>query len=199
MGKRSQAEEAALIVKAGGLVAYPTDTYYALGAGAANRIAILKVFGAKRRDMKNPISVAVYSIEKADELVFVNSAARKLAEKFFPGPLSIVLKKKARVPNELTGGLEKIAIRVPDNDLALEFLDVAGPVTATMANISGNENPLTIEEVKSQLGAKVDFFLDGGKCAGIEPTIIDLSNPDTPKIIKIGSISKDELMKALKA
>jgi L-threonylcarbamoyladenylate synthase len=191
-------KEAAHMIKAGGLVIYPTETAYGLGADPYNRIAVLKVFGAKQRPLDKPLSVAVSSLEEADTLVFLNNAARKIAGRFLPGPVTIVLKKKARLPKELTGGSDKLGIRIPDNQMALDFIELAGPVTATSANISGRPAPTTTYEAKSQMGDKVDYVLDGGECKTKgQSTVIDLSNPESPIILREGEITEEEIKKAL--
>ena len=190
-------KEASELIKAGGLVVYPTETVYGLGADPFNRIAILKVFGAKRRPLDKPLSVAVSSLEEADELVFVNEATRKIAGAFLPGPITMVLKKKARLPKELTSGSEKLGIRIPDHPIALRLIELAGPITATSANISGQPAPITAEEAKKQIGKEVDLVLDGGECKIKEPsTIIDLTESE-PKILRVGAILEKEIKKVL--
>ena len=189
-------KEAAELIKAGGLVIYPTETVYGLAADPFNRIAVLKVFGAKRRPLNKPLSVATSSLEKADELVFINEAARKIAGAFLPGPITMILKKKARLPKELTAGSEKLGIRIPDHPIALRLIELAGPITATSANITGQPAPTTAYEAKKQIGKSVDFVLDGGECKIKEPsTVIDLM--EKPKIIRAGAVPEGEIEKIL--
>lgn len=197
-GRKGEKElkEAAEFIKAGGLVVYPTETVYGLGANPFNRIAVLKVFGAKHRPLDMPLSVAVSSLEEADKLVFVNEAARKLAGAFLPGPLTIILKKKARLPAELTSGTDKIGIRIPDHPVALRLIELAGPITATSANITGQPAPTKAEEAKQQLGEDVDFVLDGGECAVKEPsTVVDITAE--PKTLRIGAVPEQDIKKVL--
>lgn len=192
-------KEAARIIKAGGLVVYPTETVYGLGADPFNRIAVLKVFGAKRRPLDKPLSVAVSSLEEADKLVFVNEAARKIAGAFLPGPITIVLKKKARFPKELTAGSDKLGIRIPDHPIALNLIELAGPITATSANISGHPDPITAYEAKKQIGDRVDSVLDGGECKiKKSSTVVDLSIDSGFEILREGAISRQAIEEALK-
>lgn len=191
-------KEAAALIRAGGLVVYPTETVYGLGASATNRLAVLKVFAAKRRPMDNPLSVAVKDIAQADEVAYVNAAARKLAKAFLPGPLTIVLKKKARLPAELTAGSDKVGIRIPKNEIALRLIELVGPITATSANISGKPPITTAEEARRQLDGRVDFVLDGGPSAlGIESTVVDVSEEGRYEVLRDGAIARAAIMDAL--
>jgi len=184
-------KEAAAIIKAGGLVVYPTETVYGLGASAFSRIAVLKVFAAKKRPLDNPLSVAVKDIKQADEIAYVNTAARKLAKVFLPGPLTIVLKKKTNLPKELTAGSGKVGIRVPRNEIALKLIELAGPITATSANISGQQPITTADEARKQLAGRVDFVLDGGPSQiGVESTVVDVSEEGKCEILRDGAIAR---------
>jgi L-threonylcarbamoyladenylate synthase len=192
-------QEAAIIIKAGGLVVYPTETVYGLAADPRNRIAILKVFGAKNRPMDNPLSVAVRNLDQADDLVYLNAAVKKVAKAFLPGPLTVVLKKKALLPKELTGGLDKVGIRIPGHPVALRLIELAGPITATSANVSGEPAPVTADEAKEQLGDKVNFILDTGVSGSGQPsTVVDLSEKGKIEILRGGNISKKMLESVLK-
>jgi len=190
-------EEAAKIIKAGGLVIYPTDTIYGLAADPYNHIAILKVFDAKSRQEGKPLSVAVSSFDQMDELVFTNTLTVKLTKAFLPGPLTIILKKKVRLPEKLTGGSDKLGVRIPNHPVALKLAELTGPITATSANIAGNSNPRTANEAKEQIGDKIDFVLDAGESPIGEPsTVIDLSE-EKIVIIRQGAISEEQLRKAI--
>lgn len=192
-------KEAARLIKAGGLVIYPTETVYGLGADPFNRIAVLKIFGAKRRSFDKPLPVAVSSLEEADKLAFVNEPARKIAGAFLPGPVTMILKKKARLPKELTAASDKIGIRIPDHPIALRLIELAGPITSTSANISGKPAPTTSYDAKRQMGNRVNFVLDGGRCKIKEPsTVIDLTEPKEPKILRAGTISEEDIKKVLR-
>ncbi len=191
-------EEAAELIKAGGLVIYPTETVYGLAADPFNRIAVLKVFGAKRRSLDKPLSVAVSSLDEADKLVFVNGAARKIAGAFLPGPITMILKKKARLPKELTASSDKLGIRIPNHPVALRLIELAGPITATSANISDQPAPTTAYDAKKQIGKDVDFVLDGGESKIKKPsTVIDLTDEKSPKILRIGAVSEEKIKQVL--
>ena len=192
-------KEAAAIIKAGGLVVYPTETVYGLGASAFSRIAVLKVFAAKKRPLDNPLSVAVKDIKQADEIAYVNTAARKLAKVFLPGPLTIVLKKKANLPKELTSGSGKVGIRIPRNEIAIRLIELAGPITATSANISGQQPITTADEARKQLAGRVDFVLDGGPSQiGVESTVVDVSEEGKCEILRDGAIARVAIKDALR-
>jgi len=191
-------KEAAAMIKAGGLVVYPTETVYGLGASAFSRIAVLKVFAAKKRPLGNPLSVAVHDIMQADEIAYVNAAARKLAAKFLPGPLTMVLRKKARLPAELTAGSDKVGIRIPRNDIALKLIELAGPITATSANVSGQPSITTADEARRQLEGRVDFVLDGGPSTlGVESTVVDVSEDGRFEILRDGAVARQSIKDAL--
>jgi len=195
---KKEIEHAAEIIKNSGLVIYPTDTVYGLGADAFDRQAVLRVFEAKQRRLDKPISIAVASMEQAREVVEWNNAANVIAKKFLPGPLTIILKKKAKFPDELTAGEDKIGIRIPNHPVALELIKLVGnPITTTSANISGQPDPRTAEEAVKQIGKKVDFVLDAGKCKIGEPsTVIDLTAGKV-EIIRKGSLSKATIEEVL--
>lgn len=191
-------KEAAAMIKAGGLVVYPTETVYGLGASATNRIAVLKVFAAKRRPLDNPLSVAVKDMKQADEIAYVNAAARKLAKAFLPGPLTMVLKKKARLPKELTAGSDKVGIRIPRNEIALKLIALTGPITATSANMSGQPSITTADEARRQLEGRVDFVLDGGPSTlGVESTVVDVSEDGRFEILRDGAVARQSIKDAL--
>ncbi len=190
-------ENAAGIIKSGGLVAYPTETVYGIGADPFNRIAVLKVFGIKRRELDKPLLVAVSNFDQMDELVFTNRTARKLYKQFLPGPLTLILKKKAVLPKELTSGSNKLGIRVPDNEIALRLIELAGPITSTSANLSGKENPTSYTDVKKQFGEKLDMVINGGITKlGLPSTVVDITE-DEPVIIREGTIKKGDILKTL--
>jgi L-threonylcarbamoyladenylate synthase len=195
----SEVEKAAKAVREGRLVVYPTETVYGLGADPFSKESIMRVFEAKGRSKAMPLSVAVGSVEDIGKVGVVNSAAKALARKFMPGPITIIVEKKDGLPYELTSGLGTIGIRVPDNRIALELVRLAGPITATSANISGKEPPKSFEEAKAQMEGRVDMILDGGKCkVGKESTIVDVSVEGMYTMVREGAISKDMIEKALR-
>lgn len=181
----------------GKLVIYPTDTVYGLGAVATNTEAVRKVFTAKQRDPEKPISIAFSSIEQARKYVEWNKAADALAEEFLPGALTIILNAKSALPKELTGGSEKIGIRIPNDPVALMLINSVGrPITATSANIAGAADPVTAQEAVEQIGDAVDVVIDSGECELQEPsTVVDTT--DGVKILREGAIEKFRILEAL--
>jgi L-threonylcarbamoyladenylate synthase len=190
-------ELAAMLLKQGKLVAFPTETVYGLGASAFNPEALRKVFEAKGRPADNPLIAHISSIDELELLSDdVSNDARKLAEAFFPGPLTIVLPAKSTVPKEATGGLDTIAVRMPNHPIALSLLSMSGPLCAPSANVSGRPSPTNVYHVLEDLDGKIDAVLDGGQCTvGIESTVVRLT--PTPMILRPGMISAEEIEKVL--
>ncbi len=190
--------EVAQVVKSGGLVIYPTDTVYGLGADPLNEQAIRRVYAVKRREQK-PLPVLVSSIEKARELVYVTPEAEKLMRAFWPGPLTIVLKKRELVPNTLTAGRDSLGVRQPNMELTLKLIEYCGGyLIGTSANISGHPAPRTAEEAMKEIGAEVDVVIDAGPCpGGIPSTVIDLTT-QPPKIVREGPIKREQIKEVLK-
>lgn len=192
-------ECAAKILKEGGLVAFPTETVYGLGGDALNEDAAAKIYAAKGRPSDNPLIVHIADVESLNELCEdIPQTARILAEKFWPGPLTMVLNKKANVPYATTGGLDTVAIRMPEHKVARELIRTSGVfIAAPSANISGRPSPTKAEHVKKDLDGRIDMIIDGGSVrVGIESTIIDLTE-DTPVILRPGYITKEMLEKAI--
>jgi len=200
MATERDIKEAARIIKLGGLVVYPTETVYGIAANIRNRIAILKVFAVKRRPLDNPLSVAVKDLNQADELVYTNRFVKKLAKVFLPGPLTIILKKKAILPKELNAGSDKLGIRIPKNFVALRLIELAGPITATSANVSGKDAPKNAYEARGQLGDKVNFVLDDGKTEiGETSTVVEIFDDGKFKILRKGVVTKKAIKKVLES
>ncbi|MDI6884182.1 MAG: L-threonylcarbamoyladenylate synthase [Hadesarchaea archaeon] len=203
VGKKAPASraitKAAAVVKAGGLVVYPTETVYGLGADACSDEAVAKVFAAKVRPLESPISVAVSSIEMARQVAELTPVAETLLKKFAPGPLTVVVKAKPTVSKLLTSGTGKVGIRVPDHPAALRLIEFAGgPITTTSANVSGGPPPTTVKEALGQLGDKIDLALDAGRCELRTPsTVVDLSTKHL-KILREGPITGGDIRKALR-
>ena len=186
MPTQSEIERAAAILRTGGLVAFPTETVYGLGADASNPAAVAKIFAAKGRPQNHPLIVHIAGVESlplwAKDL---GPAAHKLAAAFWPGPLTLVLKRAAGVPDCVTGGQDTVGLRIPGHPVALELLRVfAGEkggrrysgIAAPSANKFGRISPTSAEHVRDELGDVLDLVLDGGECdVGIESTIVDLS------------------------
>ncbi len=178
----------------GGLVAFPTETVYGLGADALNETAAKRIYEAKGRPSDNPLIVHIASVEDMEKLAYVNDKARVLAEAFWPGPLTIILPKKDIVPAGTTGGLDTVAIRMPSHPAALELIQQSGVyVAAPSANTSGRPSPTKASHVVEDMKGKIEFIVDGGAVGiGIESTIVDVSG-DVPMILRPGFISKQML------
>ena len=188
-------DRAAEVIRSGGLVAFPTETVYGLGANALDPNAVEKIFDAKNRPAYNPLIVHVASTEEAKSLVESwPQAAELLAAKFWPGPLTLVLPKKSHVPPEVSAGLATVAIRVPRHPIAHALIAAAGvPIAAPSANRSNELSPTRAEHVRKSLGDAVDVLVDGGKTAeGIESTVVDLSQ-DRPALLRPGTITVEQI------
>ncbi|MGW7360423.1 L-threonylcarbamoyladenylate synthase [Streptomyces sp. NPDC054802] len=193
--RTSDIEKAAGVLRAGGLVALPTETVYGLGANAEDPAAVLRIFQVKGRPPSHPLIVHIGGAEQLDDWVQdVPQAARLLAERFWPGPLTLVLRRGRRVPLEATGGLETVAVRVPDHPVALALLSAfGGGVTAPSANRFGSVSPTTADDVRAELSDAVDFVLDGGPCeVGVESTIVDVTG-DALTILRPGGVTREGL------
>lgn len=190
---------AADILRAGGLVAFPTETVYGLGADASNAAAVARLYAVKRRPPEHPVIVHFAFPEKAFEwAIHVPEAARKLAARFWPGPLTMILKRSAKAQDFVTGGQDSIGLRVPSHPVAQALLrEFGGGVAAPSANEFGKLSPTAAAHVREDLAGKVDLVLDGGSSeVGIESTIVDLSGGD-PVLLRPGGIGKPELEKIL--
>ena len=185
---------AAKCLKEGGLVAFPTETVYGLGADGLNPEASKKIYAAKGRPSDNPLIVHIADVEALEELAYTNEKAYTLAHAFWPGPLTIILPKKDIVPKETTGGLDTVAIRMPSHPAALSLIRQSGVyVAAPSANLSGRPSPTKVEHVIEDMDGRVDYIIDGGPVGiGIESTIVDLSG-DVPTILRPGYITKSML------
>lgn len=188
-------QAAAQWIRRGGLVAFPTETVYGLGGNALDAAAVARVFEAKGRPRFDPLIVHVRDVASAEALVAEFSPmARRLADRFWPGPLTLVLPKRDVVPEIVTAGLETVGLRIPDHPLALELLRAAGvPVAAPSANLFGRTSPTTAEHVAEQLGERIDLILDGGACrVGVESTVLQLDG-DAPTVLRLGGVTVEEL------
>jgi len=192
---QQQVEQAITILKRGGIVACPTDTVYGVGAAINIERAVERVYQIKGRPHSRalPILLADKS-EIAEVAKAVPPIAWRLADRFLPGALTIVLPKADSVSDIVTGGLKTIAVRIADHPIPIAIVRGLGvPIVGTSANLSGSPSALTAEEVRAQLGARVDMIIDGGRCpGGWESTIIDLTG-ETPLILREGPISSEEL------
>ena len=195
----SEVRRAAQILRAGGLVAFPTETVYGLGADAANAQAVAKLYKVKRRPADHPVIVHFADPEKAFAWARdVPGAARKLAAKFWPGPLTLILKRSALAKDFVTGGQDTVGLRVPAHPVAHELLEnFGGGVAAPSANRFGLVSPTTAAHVHEDLGSEVDLVLEGGPSeVGIESTILDLSAGE-PVLLRPGHVSRNEIEKVL--
>ena len=199
MGNADDIEQAARVLRAGGLVAFPTETVYGLGADAENVGAVEHIFAVKGRPSAHPLIVHIGSADQLqDWAADVPKPARLLAERFWPGPLTLVLWRSNRVPFAVTGGLETVALRVPDHPVALALLSAfAGGVAAPSANRFGSVSPTTAHHVREDLGSAVDVVLDGGPCeVGVESTIVDVTGEQLA-ILRPGGVAREDLEGAL--
>ena len=189
-------EDAAAILRAGGLVAFPTETVYGLGANARDGKAVAKIFAAKGRPQFNPVIVHVADMAAAEQLVVMNDAARTVAKTFWPGPLTLILPRRpdCAVSELCSAGLPTLAVRVPSHPVARDLLLAAGvPLAAPSANKSGSISPTTPALVARSLGADVDMILAAGPCkVGLESTVLDLSG-DVPVVLRPGAVSAEEI------
>ncbi len=191
----SSIKQALLIIKAGGLVAFPTDTVYGLAADLYNESAIDRIYQAKGRDMAKAIPVLISSMNQIEQVspAFPESA-RKLAQKFWPGALTLVVPRSPDLPDNLSSG-PTVAIRMPDYPPVLTVLQHCGPLAVTSANLSGQSNPLCAQDVLDQLDGRIDLILDGGAVSGGVPsTIVDCSI-EPPVITRQGAISEPDIFK----
>lgn len=189
------------VVKAlsnGKLIVYPTDTLYGLGADVFNEYAVEKVFKVKHRPLNLPLSIAVSDFDELEDICLVNETAMILAKKFLPGRLTMVLKKKKNIPDLVTSGLDKVAVRIPGNDTALRILSSFGPITCTSANIHGRSTPSTVDDIQKQLDVEdISVFVDDGRLDGKPSTIVDLSDGSL-KVLREGDITKKQLLDVIK-
>lgn len=191
--------QAGAIIRRGGLVAFPTETVYGLGADALMPQAAMKIYAAKGRPSDNPLIVHVACWSAVDKVaLYVPETARLLAEQFWPGPLTMILPKAECIPLETTGGLDTVAIRMPSHPVALALIAAAGGyVAAPSANTSGRPSPTRAEHVLEDLNGKIDMILDGGVVGiGLESTIVDLSET-IPTVLRPGTITENMLSKVI--
>ncbi|WP_050697911.1 L-threonylcarbamoyladenylate synthase [Anaeromassilibacillus senegalensis] len=191
--------KAARILQNGGLVGIPTETVYGLAANALNGAAVAGIFTAKSRPMDNPLIVHISQFDQIDGLVReVPDAARKLAERFWPGPLTIILPKGNCIPDEVSAGLDTVAIRFPSHPVAQAVIDAAGvPLAAPSANLSGHPSPTTAAHVMDDMDGRIEAVLDGGPCAvGVESTVVTLA-AEPPRLLRPGGVTLEQLREVL--
>ncbi|MDI1251414.1 MAG: L-threonylcarbamoyladenylate synthase, partial [Lacunisphaera sp.] len=189
----------AAALRRGELVALPTETVYGLAANALDARACRAIFKAKGRPAKDPLIVHVLNLAHAEQLAVFNPAARRLARRFWPGPLTLVLPKQPCVPGVVTSGGDTVAVRAPAHPLARRLLRLAGiPLAAPSANLFGYISPTESAHVADGLGRRIKYVLEGGACeVGVESTILDLTNPAKPRILRPGVVTAAALAKFL--
>ena len=186
------------ILRAGGIVALPTDTVYGLVAVAAARAAVERVYEVKVRDPAQPLPLFVASVEQAELIADVDGAARRLMQRFWPGALTIILRKKRAYETRAAAGGNTIGVRVPGDPVLRELASQAGPLTATSANVAGREECHTAADVRAQLGGAIDLIVDAPiDATGRPSTIVDCSEPRRVRVLREGAIGRDALVEAL--
>lgn len=187
--------QAGAVIRAGGLVAFPTETVYGLGGNALDAEAAAKIYAAKGRPSDNPLIAHIAAEEELYRIAAeVPEAARKLMDAFWPGPLTMIFPKKEIVPDGTTGGLQTVAVRMPAHRTALALIEAAGvPIAAPSANLSGRPSPTMAEHVMEDLSGRIDLIIDGGSCdIGLESTIVDMTG-EVPMILRPGYITREML------
>ena len=186
---------AAAVIRNGGLVIFPTETVYGLGADATNPAAALSVYAAKGRPSDNPLIIHLASAEDVEEYAYSNSTYYLLAEKFMPGPLTIVLNAKESVPKQTRGGLETVAVRCPESAIARALIKEAGvPIAAPSANLSGSPSPTNAKHVIEDMMGRVDVIIDGGDCDfGLESTIVKIDGENSVTLLRPGRITPSDI------
>jgi len=196
---KSELEAAAELLRRGELVAFPTETVYGLGGDALRPEAAQKIYAAKGRPSDNPLIVHIADIDALEELAYdIPEEAYRLADAFWPGPMTMILKKKACVPDSTTGGLQTVAIRMPSHEIARELIRVSGVyIAAPSANLSGRPSPTRANHVFEDMNGRIPMIIDGGACdIGLESSIIDLST-GVPTVLRPGYITPEDLEKVL--
>lgn len=191
------------IIKSGGVVVFPTDTVYGLAVNALDENAVKKLFAIKMRDAKKPVSIIVESVKLARVYTAISKKAETILEKLFPGPVTVILRKKEKLPDILTAGGDTVGVRIPSNTFtALLAAELEFPYTATSANISGEPPSGKIDDVKkifSESELEPDLLIDAGDLAPSEPsTVIDLAG-ERPQILRTGPLSKERLFEIIKS
>jgi L-threonylcarbamoyladenylate synthase len=183
-------------LKNGEVIVYPTDTLYGLGADIFNKSAVKNIFLIKKRSFNQPLSIAVSNIDDLKDVAFVDDRIIRIAERFLPGKLTLILKKKKVISDILTAGSDRIAVRIPNNNIALQILSVFGPLTCTSANIHGIPTPYKINDIRIQFKDKINIYLDAGELKSKPSTIIDISN-EKVMVLREGSIPSKKVLREI--
>jgi L-threonylcarbamoyladenylate synthase len=195
MSERAELARAVAVLRDGGLVAFPTETVYGLGCDAESPDALRRLFAVKRRPVDHPVIVHLAGAGALESFVTeVPSTARALVDVFWPGPLTVVLRRSGRIPDEVTGGRDTVGLRVPDQSVARALLGAfGGAIAAPSANRFGRVSPTTAADVRADLGDDVDLILDGGPCrVGVESTIVDCTGA-APAILRLGGVAQEAI------
>jgi L-threonylcarbamoyladenylate synthase len=193
-----QVDKGISLLKRGGIVAFPTDTIYGLGAAASSPQAVVRVYEVKKRPANMPLPLLLAHVSQIEDVARpVTPLARLLVEKFLPGALTLVLLKSRSIPDIVTAGRTTVAVRIPAHPVPVALVEGLGaPILGTSANLSGRPSALTAGEVSAQLGGKVDLVIDGGRCpGGRESTIVDVTG-EVPIVLREGALSVRELVQA---
>lgn len=191
----SDIKYAAEIVKAGGLVAFPTETVYGLGADATNPSAVKRIFEAKGRPQDNPLIIHISTPKEAEKYTYTPEAYYRIAEAFMPGPITVIMRSRDVIPHETRAGLETVAVRCPENPVARELIREAGvPIAAPSANLSGSPSPTSAKHVIDDMMGRCEVIIDGGECEfGLESTIVKIEDDGTLTLLRPGKITLGDL------
>lgn len=178
---------AAECIKSGGVVVYPTETVYGIGADALSKRSIARVYAIKRRSPDKPISIAVSSFDMLCEVAYVRPEDLDVMRELLPGPVTFLVRRRSIVPDMLTAGSPLVGIRYPDHEIALKLIEMTGPITSTSANITGAAPPSDTKEIDQEILSQVDMLIDGGRCRyAIPSTLVDLT---TKRILRRGAMA----------
>ncbi|MDD3190353.1 MAG: L-threonylcarbamoyladenylate synthase [Candidatus Pacebacteria bacterium] len=191
------AEKSREVLETGGVIVFPTDTIYGLGVNAFDENAISRIYKIKKRNQNKPISILVRDMEMAKRVACIDSRAEVILNRFWPGPVTVILRKKDKISYVLTADTENIAVRIPDSKFIKKLFEkIDFPITATSANISGEENSLSVSEIKekfAEAGILPDLIIDAGALEDPTPSvIINLTDVSHPKLVRMGSVGKDK-------
>ena len=194
-GTREILERAGKILAEGGLVVFPTETVYGLGANATDDTAAARIYAAKGRPSDNPLIVHIAEPQEADAIAITGEAYYRLARHFMPGPLTVILPVRDTIPKPVTAGLDTVAVRCPSHPVARALIDAAGvPIAAPSANLSGSPSPTTGPHVRDDMDGRVDMILDGGPCAfGLESTIVKVEDDGSLLLLRPGAVTKEDI------
>ena len=192
-------EHAAELIKQGKIVVFPTETVYGIGTNGLDEQAVKKLYKVKQRPLNKPISLLVSNMEMVNEIAKdITETEYKIMEKFFPGPLTIILKKKEIVPDIVTAGKQTVGVRMPSGEIARKLVEIAGvPIAAPSANISGEPSGTNLQQIKKHFDGNADYFIDGGDSElGVSSTIVQVVD-GKPQILRQGSITLEQINKAI--